>query len=173
MIFDPAGEARVRELWTRLADLGIPSFLLTHGHVPHVSLAGCDALDPAEFAAELERFAAREPPLAIALASVATFATDEGVLFLGATKTRALLELHERFWQRLGPLMRGPWDYYRPEHWVPHCTLTMGLDPAQLGAALPICVGAKLPIAVALTGVTLFEPRKARELARFSFSGSR
>jgi len=170
-VFDPAGEARIRELWARLAQGEIPSLLLTHGYLPHVSLAGCDELDPAVFAAELARFAAAEPPLRIELATLSTFGTDEGVLFLGATKTRALLELHERFWLQLGALMRLPWAYYRPEHWVPHCTLTYGLDPVQLGAAIPIGVAAKLPIAVTLESVRLVEPRGAGERARFPLAG--
>lgn len=172
MGFDPASDGRIRDLWVRLAQAEIPSLLLTHAYLPHVSLAGCDALDVPDFAAELERFAAAEPPLAVQLATLSTFGTDEGVLFLGATKTRALLELHERFWRRLGPLMRGPWAYYRPEQWVPHCTLTFGLDPLQLGAAIPIGVGAKLlPLSVTLESVRLVEPRGAGERARFLFSG--
>src|SRR5262249_24240929 len=158
-VFDPAGEARIRELCARLAQGEIPSLLLTHGYLPHVSLAGCDELDPAAFAAELARFAAAEAPLPVALATLSTFGTDQGVLFLGATKSRALLELHERFWQQLGGLLRQPWPYYRPEQWVPHCTLTWGLDPVQLGAAIPIGVAAKLPIGVTLEGVRLVEPR--------------
>jgi 2'-5' RNA ligase len=139
--------------------------------MPHVSLAVCDELDPGEFGPSLERFAAGERPLALSLVSVSTFATAEGVLFLGAAKTRGLLELHERFFPSFEKAARRPWDYYRPAHWVPHCTLDHGLDPAQLAAALPICVGAGLPIQVVAESAALVEPRRARVLARFPFAG--
>ena len=171
LFFDPPGEARVRELWARLRAAGLPSRLLTEGHVPHVSLAVCDELDPRGFAGELEQFAAGERPLDLALVSVSTFATAEGVLFLGAVKTRPLLELHERFFPRFERAARRPWDYYRPPHWVPHCTLDTGLDPAQLAAALPICVGAGMPIEVVAESAALVEPRRAKVLARFPFAG--
>jgi 2'-5' RNA ligase len=171
LFFDPSGEARVRELWARLQMAGLPSQLLTEGQMPHVSLAVCDELDPGPFAAELERFAAGERPLGLSLVSVSTFATAEGVLFLGAVKTRALLELHERFFPRFEKAARRPRDYYRPEHWVPHCTLDVGLAPAQLAVALPICVGAGLPIEVVAESVALVEPRRANVLERFPFRG--
>jgi hypothetical protein len=74
LFFDAAGEARERELWARLQAAGLPSRLLTEGHMPHVSLA---------------------------------------------------------------------------------CTLDLGLAPAQLAAALPICVGAGLPIEVVAESVAL------------------
>jgi 2'-5' RNA ligase len=170
LFFDPPGEARVRELWARLRAAGLPSRLLTGGHMPHVSLAVCDELDPGEFAVELERFAAGERPVGLSLVSVSTFATAEGVLFLGAVKTRALLELHERFFPRFEKAARRPWDYYRPPQWVPHCTLDIGLDPAQLAAAFPICVGAGLPIEVVAESAALVEPRRARVLARVPFA---
>jgi hypothetical protein len=95
--------SRVREIVARLQAAGLPSRLLTEGHMPHVSLAVCDELDPGPFAVELGRFAAGERPLGLSLVSVSTFATAEGVLFLGAVKTRALLELHKRFF----PLREG------------------------------------------------------------------
>ena len=138
--------------------------------MPHVSLAVCDDLDAALFAGELGRFSAKERRFGLSLVSVSTFATAEGVLFLGAVKTRALLELHERFWRRFAVHARRPWDYYRPEMWVPHCTLTYGLDPAQLAAALPICVGAGLPIEVVAESIALVRPREAQVLDRFPFA---
>jgi 2'-5' RNA ligase len=171
LFFDPPGEARVRGLWARLQAAGLPSRLLAEGHMPHVSLAVCDELDPGPFALELERFAVGEQPLDLSLVSVSTFATAEGVLFLGAVKTRALLELHERFFPRFAKAARRPWGYYRPQQWVPHCTLDIGLAPAQLAAALPICVGAGLPIEVVAESVALVEPRRAKVLARFPFAG--
>ena len=87
LFFDPAGEARLREIWARIQAAGVPSRLLTWGHMPHVSLAVCDELDAAQFAEELARFAAEERPLGLSLVSVSTFATAEGVLFLGAVKS--------------------------------------------------------------------------------------
>ena len=141
--------------------------------MPHVSLAVCDELDPALFAGELGRFAAEERRLGLSLVSVSTFATAEGVLFLGAVKTRALLELHERFWRRFAEHARRPWDYYRPEHVGPALHADVGLDPAQLAAALPICVGAGLPIEVVAESIALVQPRaKRRCWTRFPFAGA-
>lgn len=168
--FDEASETRVRAVWQRIAAAGLPSTLLAHGHTPHVSLAVAEDLDPLAFAPVLAAFAASEPALSIRLASAATFATAEGVLFLGVVATRVLLERHERFHSRFERAARGAWPYYRPGHWVPHCTLTTGLTPKQLGAALELCAEGVLPLDVTLSSVAIVEPRRAKIHARFPFA---
>jgi len=174
IFFDGAADAQVRRLFRRIADAGLPSLLLERGLAPHVSLAVCDELSPEELAPMLAQFAARERPQRLALATAATFATAEGVLFLGAVVTPALLDLHARSYALFERAARAPWSHYRPGAWVPHCTLTTGLDPRQLASAIQICVEAGvLPIAATAESVAIVEPRRAQVHARFPFGTAR
>jgi 2'-5' RNA ligase len=169
MTFDVAAEERVRGIFRRIADAGLPSRLLERGLAPHVSLAVCDELSPVEFSAQLAEFAAAERAQRIAFATLGTFATAEGVLFLGPVVTRALLDLHARFHALFERAARSPWSHYLPGAWVPHCTLAFGLDPEQLGEALQVCAGAELPIEATLASVSIVDPRRAEIHARFPF----
>jgi len=169
LFFDAAADARVRAIWRRLAEAGLPSPLQVHGLTPHVSLAACSKLVPARLAAGLAAFASAEPAQRIALANPATFATREGVLYLGAVVTRPLLDLHAGFFALFERVAESPWDYYRPGSWVPHCTLSLGLGPAELAAAIQICVGLELPIEATLESVAIVENPSGVVHARFPF----
>lgn len=171
MFFDPASDERVREVWERIAKAGLPSRLLDNGSTPHVSLGVCAELDPVAFAPQLREFAARERRISARLVSVATFANREGVVFFGVVATRDLLELHERFDEMFARAAHGPWEYYRPGRWVPHCTLTTALDPTQVAAALRVCAEVPLPIQVTLAEIALVENPSVRVHARSPFAG--
>ena len=173
MLLDSSADARVRALWQRIAERGLPSPLLALGHSPHVSLAVCGGLAVDELVPALRALTAREPPPRTALVSAATFGTAEGVVFLGAVATPALVELHGRFFPLFERAAREPWAHYRPGAWLPHCTVTSGLDPLQVEQAIGVCVEAELPIPVTLEGVAVLENPSGTVHARLPFAGPR
>lgn len=171
LFLDADAEARIREIWERIAQAGLPSRLLDMGHTPHVSLGVCANLDPAAFAERLSDFALREPKLHATLVSLGTFANRQGVVFFGLITTRELIDLHVRFDALFCSAARDPWEYYRPGRWVPHCTLTTALDPTQVAAALRICAEVPLPIQATLESVGIVENPDGVVHARIPFTG--
>jgi len=171
ILLDATTETRIRELWERIAEAGLPSRLLDLGHAPHVSLGVCAELDAAAFAEKLAGFAAREPKQHATLVSLGTFSNRQGVVFLGLIATRELIALHERFDALFAAEGRGPWEFYRPGRWVPHCTLTTALDPVQVGAALRVCAEVPLPIQATLDRVALVENPSGQVHACYPFAG--
>jgi 2'-5' RNA ligase len=171
LFFDDVADARVRDLWERIAAAGLPSRLLDLGNSPHVSLGVCAELDPLAFAAELSVFAAREPKQHATLVSLGTFSNRQGVIFFGLIATRELIELHARFDTLFSAAAHEPWEYYRPGRWVPHCTLTTALDPALIAPALAVCAGVPLPIQATLESVAIVENPDGVVHARIPFSG--
>jgi 2'-5' RNA ligase len=157
LCLDENAEARIREIWERIARAGLPSRLLEFGHTPHVSLGVCAQLDPIAFAARLAEFASREPKLHATFVSLGTFSNRQGVVFLGLITTPELIALHARFDALFTTAARDPWEYYRPGRWVPHCTLTTALDPAQVASALAVCAEVPLPIQATLESVAIVE----------------
>jgi hypothetical protein len=141
MFFDEQADAAVRELWTELAEAGLPSLAtLTHRrHRPHVSLFVADSLYQADLTGLRAVLASRHPVLR--LSALATFPGQEGVLFLGVTVTEELLALQAGAYQAVAGQPVGYWPLYRPGYWVPHCTLAFGLAPEQIAAAIEVLHG--------------------------------
>ncbi|MDH3592281.1 MAG: 2'-5' RNA ligase family protein [Planctomycetota bacterium] len=150
LFFDPKADAAVRALWTGVE----PDHLTPMGARPHISLGVYASLDPDAALPVLEAFAAREPVVPLSLAFVGTFASDEGVVFLGPQVSPELIGLHTRMhdaFAGLGESLR----YYRPGNWVPHCTVAWFLAAADIGTAIDRCRRASLPIAAQATHIGL------------------
>lgn len=171
LLFDDAADARIRALWERIAEAGLPSRLLELESTPHVTLGVCAGIDGPAFAKELAAFASREPVQHATLVSLGTFSNRQGVVFLGLIATRELVALHERFDALFAQSARDPWEFYRPGRWVPHCTLTTALDPSQVPAALRVCADVPLPIQATLESVALVENPDGRVHARVPLTG--
>ncbi len=171
LFLDAEADARIREIWERIARAGLPSRLLEFGYTPHVSLGVCAQLDPVAFAARLSEFALREPKPHATFVSLGTFSNRQGVVFLGLITTPELVEMHARFDALFASAARDPWEYYRPGRWVPHCTLTTALDPSQVAPALGVCAEVPLPIQATLESVAIVENPDGKVHARNPLSG--
>jgi 2'-5' RNA ligase len=131
LLFDPATEAAVKDLWTRLETAGVPSLASrTHRrHRPHVSLSVAERIETQQLESVHERLAATQ--LDITLYSPAVFPRP-GVLYLSVVPTLPLLRLHEEVHAALRDGMVRPRDGYSVGAWMPHCTLAQDLTRAQL-----------------------------------------
>ncbi|MEU6402484.1 2'-5' RNA ligase family protein [Streptomyces sp. NPDC046985] len=121
---DPATEARVRQVWRRLARTGLPS-LAAHRHAtnrPHLTLATTSGLPPAvrrELAVALSVL-----PLPLRLDGTIRFTGRTEALAWRVVPDAALASLHRRVWEALVAL--GAEDgnpLHEPGTWVPHLTL--------------------------------------------------
>jgi 2'-5' RNA ligase len=108
---------------------------------PHVTLAppvNVKVADVAAGLAVLRDAAAATPPVDLVLGPVTAFPGDEGVAYLalrGADETMAALH-------RLQSLVfRAPFEREVDHDFVPHVTVTQGVDPARLEAVLAAASG--------------------------------
>lgn len=127
LYFDRDAELRVRELWRALERAGVPAALPDLGARPHVSLAACEALEPESLRPLLRELARAHRPLTTRLSAVGTFPTDEAVVYLTPVVTADLLACHRDLHTSLDALGVESRAYYRPGHWVPHCTVAQDL----------------------------------------------
>jgi len=128
--FDEASERCIREGCATIARcLGrVPS----EDVGPHISLIPTDAADERALVEQLAAAVSDAPPLRVVLSHLGWF--PGGVLFLGATPTRELLEFHRRIHHACAPSPAAQWiELYQPGAWVPHCTLAMNVPTAALG----------------------------------------
>ena len=159
LYLDKESAEKVQNIRTKLKENGIT---VDEGAKPHVSLVIYEELNLQVFKPRLQEFAKQKNSLNITLASIGMFATEYPVVFLAPTVTSNLLKLHKEFHDFFRESDNVAWDYYRPEKWVPHCTLAMNLSDDMVSEAIEITRHFSLPIHGRLNriGVLEFSPNK-------------
>ena len=143
---DPTTEAAVWDLRRALAVAGLPTLAATRER-PHLSLARFDTADPAAAGCALVAFAAGEAALDLVFPCLGVFTQPAAFVFLAPVVTEPLLAFHRRVHAWAAGVGAVHADPYLPGRWVPHCSLTLPLSPAQLPAALTACQGIPFPLA--------------------------
>jgi 2'-5' RNA ligase len=153
MGLDPGADRAIRDLWSRLEQLGVLSL---EGHVPsiraHLSLIVTDDADGLrEHAPGL---ALHGVETEIEMAAVSLFPADPPVLVLAVASAPELVALHERVSAGLAAAGVDVWPH-RPGTWLPHCTLSMGVPANALDEALAACLASPLPARARLRAAAL------------------
>jgi 2'-5' RNA ligase len=152
-LFDAASEAGIQNLRAQLAEYaGLDAAAVAR---PHLTLAIVNQLDPEALEPVLREFCQSTPPIPLHLAAVGAFPTPEGVVYLAPVVTRPMLAAHAKLCRLLDDAGAPPVPYYRPESWVPHCTVAINLKPEQVGGAVSICCGADVFHTDQLTQLTV------------------
>jgi 2'-5' RNA ligase len=120
--FDDVSERHIRNGSAAIARrLGRTSQVISS---PHLSLVPTDVGDEQTLVERLADALSAATCPRITLSHSGWF--PSGVLFLGATPTRELLEFHACIHCACAPSPHAKWiDLYKPGAWVPHCTLAM------------------------------------------------
>lgn len=139
VFFDEETDAAVRVLWRSIEAAGLSSFLAQGPFHPHLTLSVVPALDLRSFRESLTKIAAEQTSFPVALASIGIFPGNEGVVFLAATMTTALLHLHQQVNDLLKQHELYPAIYYLPDHWNPHCSVARTLSIEQVPATVALC----------------------------------
>ncbi|PGY18958.1 hypothetical protein COE23_04265 [Bacillus cereus] len=120
---------KIRELQSELTNIIGTNQLA--GVEPHITLADYNELDVNLYTEKLKEFVAfQENIAAVTFPSVGTFPTN-GTIFLAPTITNELLRFHHSYHDYFKTFHDNPNSYYVPEKWVPHCTITNGLNSNQ------------------------------------------
>jgi 2'-5' RNA ligase len=130
--FDDEADAAVRALWRRLREAGVPVDEKAK-FPPHLTYAAAGSI-PAKARAALREELGRLWLPGMALENLSSFATSENVLMLAAVVDAELLAVHSAIHDVLARKVKNPSAYYLPGHWVPHCTLALGVTHEQVVA---------------------------------------
>lgn len=170
VFFDDTTDLFVRDLWRAVEDVGISDFLSRGPFHPHLTLGIWQNLSVSEVQAQLSMLAVEMQQLPLLLPSVGVFPGGEGAVFLSATLTRSLQDLHSGVHALLDSLAEGPSPYYLPDCWNPHCTLARSLTPSQVAETVSLSLRL-LPDTVvgSITAIGLVETPAEIELGRFVF----
>jgi 2'-5' RNA ligase len=137
---------------------------------PHISLAVLEQADPGTLRTPLAEFAASCLPIPVQFSSVGAFPTAEGVVFLAPVVTLDLLAVHRRFHDLLQSLGHMSIGYYRPEVWVPHCTVGQDVPADKVALATDLARTSSLFGSATLVELALLEFRPVRYLYCFALA---
>ena len=173
LFLDPKTERAVQSLWGMVDALAGWTPQVRGAARPHVSVCSCPSLDEDASRQELAALAADSPPLRIEFASVATFASAEGVIFLAPVVTADLLELHVRLVEAMRQSGATVPDLYQPGRWVPHCTLAQRLPPELVSQAVAVALRQWSPAGGRIEQVVLLDvsPPQSRVVAQCPLKG--
>ncbi|WP_033341855.1 2'-5' RNA ligase family protein [Catenuloplanes japonicus] len=153
LYLDVDATRRIRTLWRSLEAEGVPTMagLLGNRHRPHVSLAAAPRLDPEAVAAALDGL---EVGVGLTISMDFSGQFVGRVLWLGVTPTAELMAVHRAVHERLAAAGVEVWEHYRPDRWVPHCTVSMRVPNAQMAHAVRRCIEV-LPLKAVITGAAV------------------
>ena len=145
LIFDPELTETIRNVWNGLTFANIRYQHHPVQALPHLSLAirdlsGDDPKPPfLALAKRLIQFPIRFDATGMFLSARGlNYPDDTVVLFLSPKPSEALLQAHRVASEDLHGWNDGRWSHYRPERWVPHCTLAEHLVKGHISAALNV-----------------------------------
>ncbi len=167
LFFDTSTEAVIKSAWKELADTGIAPYMYQSANRPHLTLAIYQYLDLATCEQQLKSFAPKTDPLPVGFQHLGIFPTIPATVFLGATVTVSLLELHAQIHESLHPISTDSNPYYLPGKWIPHCTVALELEPRLIAQALEIGLQISLPLHGEITEIGVIEFRPVRHLFGF------
>ncbi|GFG64751.1 hypothetical protein MKUB_22410 [Mycobacterium kubicae] len=135
LLFDPATESALRQLWDELGAADIPS-RIPPGR-PHVTVAVAQRINAD--VDELLRAVAHTLPLRCMIGAPVLFGRANVVFTRLIVPSRELLDLHAEVHRLCGPhLVPEPMANSLPGQWTAHVTLARRVDAAYLGQAVTV-----------------------------------
>lgn len=160
LLFDPAGDRLVRQLWARLEDRGIRT-LLSHTHRrhrPHLSLAVARAWSLERVTSALVALPERE---AVLVTFPGLLAFTRGRASLAAGVSADLAERQQAVVEALAASGAELHRHYEPGRWVPHVSLATGGSAAHLPVVSKV-VNDALPLTLQVQSAALIDSSTAQ-----------
>jgi 2'-5' RNA ligase len=176
----------IMSLWDQASAFEDSPSMRALGYPPHITFAIYDSPDASEQAAidALQKVAKRRPAIELSLDRIRIFEGSPLILWADPKPKTPLREIHARIHAAIDPRLCRP--HYRPESWMPHCTLATRIVPDRNPDALafagafhgrlrvvfdvmdcvrlaPLQVMAEAPLAHADARIVAKEERHARE----------
>lgn len=129
MYFDKETENKIMALVNKISEAGISHKFLDWKTRPHITLACFNDVNEAECCRVLKTFAGAHKKIPAYLDSVGMF-VDTKTIFLSPTMNREMFDLQSELHKYMQDFDTAGWEWYIPDNWVPHCTISLNQDDA-------------------------------------------
>lgn len=169
LYFDEINERKFLNIWESLAKEGLSTNLIEAGIRPHITLAIYDELECRPCENKLAKIASQTKPIKFQITHLGLFKDPEPVVFAAPTFTQEFLDFHKQIHAVLAKESKNPWEKYLPDQWVPHCTLALGFDPANLDMIIRNCLVLEFPMDIQANQVGVVEFQPMKDLFKYQF----
>ena len=162
LYFEHGFEAKLRSLWDELERAGVPSILHKIGSRPHLSLLILDQCNVDHVADLIDSGIKGLSKIPITFPAYSLIPGNQQTVFLTPEMNSDLIEMQRRLYNLLEEKGYAVRKYYKPHNWLPHCSISKELSPAESLKTLEVCqdsaaIGETL---VTDVGFIEFRPRK-------------
>ncbi len=91
---------------------------------PHLSWFVAEKFDESAVKQEFSVFARELEEFEIHTNGIGLFTGERPILYIPVVKTKQLLDVHAKIWNSLSSYGENLTDFYSPENWIPHITIT-------------------------------------------------
>lgn len=164
--FDEKSDLIIRDIWKKLRERNVSAYMDKHGGLPHITLAIFDSSDSLVEEELIRKTAENESSFTIKMSSLGIFPGDENIIFLSPVPSKKLIDFHFKL-QLILKDIKGNVDYYKPDNWVPHCTLGMDIRKSKIDQAMDLILEDFKPLEVKVESLKLVKFSKPREVKTF------
>ncbi|MGD9009418.1 MAG: 2'-5' RNA ligase family protein [Desulfobacteraceae bacterium] len=162
LYFEHDFEEKLRSLWDELERAGVPSILHKIGSCPHLSLLILDECNVDHVADLIDGAIMGRYKFPITFPAFSLIPGHQQAVFLTPVMNAELIEMQRRLYRLMVENGYSVQKYYKPHNWLPHCSISKELSPAESLKTLEVC---QVSTAIGETLVTdigfiEFRPRK-------------
>ena len=162
LYFERSFEEKLCSLWTELQSAGLPSVLPQMGSRPHLTLIILDRCDEDHVAGLIDRHVKGHFKFSIAFPAFSIISGVRNSVFLTPAIKPELIDIQRSLYNLIEENSYSIQEHYAPHNWLPHCSISKGLSPAEALKTLEVCLyyGIKGETWVTDIGFIKFRPRK-------------
>ncbi len=165
LYFDIEFETKIRHLWDLLRDHNIPSIMHKIGSRPHLALSILDHIEEVEIPNIIRYLATNYKQFEIEFPAISMTPGKSQAVFLSPSSNAHLIDVQHRLYEHLIKKGYTPKKFYKPNKWLPHCTISKELSSKETLETFRVCEMYKVTGKATATevGVIEFRPRKEIE----------
>lgn len=142
LYFNKEADKDITDIWKSLETLGEGKCQTCSNSRPHVTLAIYDELNLEVAKERLHVLIRGVKSFKLKFHHLGIFPHNKGAIFLIPNLADELFQLHRLFHDMFKDFEDQGWDYYKPQLWYPHCTLSIETPteaiPSVLGQILKV-----------------------------------
>lgn len=127
LYYDNETEKQLSDLSKRIADEKISTKFLEWKTRPHLTLACFNDVDEICCIDKLKTFAQNHKTMPAYIGSVGMF-NDTKTVFVSPVMNSGMYQFQRELHEVLQDFDSNGWEWYRPNQWVPHCTIALTGD---------------------------------------------
>ncbi|MDE7322493.1 MAG: 2'-5' RNA ligase family protein [Lachnospiraceae bacterium] len=130
LYYDNETESKLLALAKMIADRGISTKYLEWKTRPHLTLACFSDVDEDLCIEKLKCFAQKHKVMPAYIGSAGMF-NDTKTIFVSPVMNSGMYQFQRELHEYLKEFDTKGWEWYRPDRWVPHCTIALTGEDAE------------------------------------------